>query len=60
MKRTDNGVIGNDRNGVLFAIYFEQVENIEKTPYGAGIRLSTGELIPVTMGYERAKAFFHR
>ena len=61
MKRTANGVIGVDRNGQTFAIYYEQVENIEKTRYGCAIRLGTGELIPIScMGYDIAKDFFRR
>lgn len=58
MQRTEQGVKGKDRNGNLFAVFFAQVARIESKPYGCGVRLTTGELIPLSMGRERAKIMF--
>jgi len=60
MERTDLGVKGRDRNGELFAVFFRQVVGIEVKPYGCAIRLTTGELIPLSMGRERAKLLFSK
>ena len=60
IERTDMGVKGRDRNGQLFAIHFYQVSTVEKKPYGSAVRLDTGELIPLSMGYERAKLLFNK
>ena len=60
MERTEKGVKGRDRNGNLFAVFFGQVAGIESKPYGCAIRLTTGELIPLSMGRERAKILFSK
>lgn len=57
-ERTGLGVKGRDRNGVEYAIFYFQVKDIEKRPYGCDIRLDTGEAIPLNMGYDRAKGVF--
>lgn len=59
MERTANGVRGRDRNGHVFAVHFWQVENVIKKPYGCDILIETGERIPLSMGYERAKVMFN-
>jgi hypothetical protein len=58
MERTEQGVKGRDRNGNIFAIFYEQVCRVESRPFGCAIRLTTGEAIPLSMGRERAKIMF--
>lgn len=57
--RVKGGVKGRDANGVDFAVFYWQVAEINKTPYGAAVRLWTGELIPISCaGYDTVKATF--